>query len=290
MTLLFTLTLTVLLQWNTRLFFFFFTAALFTSLTPNALFTIWCSGQTALFLSLLAKAALAYHSATKPAPFCKLFAGLYNTNKSPTSLRFSSCLTLATLSSPQSFLLPQTLWKIWQGPSSLSCSIRLQWVPGYSFLRRNDKADKLARQGALLVPCVITCSLSPVISRIHPRLFADWRHTVSSEFFDTHVLSISTEEFVLLCHARCVLSRLRCKGHSLLLSSYQFKSGRIANFSCSACGNSSQDTSHLILHCSATDSLHCSLLGDLWYKPLRVAWLLRLHGLPPCPHTSEGIR
>ena len=198
---------------------------------------------------------------------------------------------LATLSSPQSFLLPQTLWKIWQGPSSLSfCSIRLQSVPGYSFLPRNDKADKLARQGALLVPRVITCSLSPVISRIHPRLFADWRHTVSSEFFDTHVLSISTEEFVLLCHARCVFSRLRCNGHSLLLSSYQFKSGRIANFSCSACGNSSQDTSHLILHCSATDSLHCSLLGDLWYKPLRVAWLLRLHGLPPCPYTSEGIR
>ena len=35
-------------------------AALFTSLTLNAFFTIWCSRQTALFLSLLAKAALVY--------------------------------------------------------------------------------------------------------------------------------------------------------------------------------------------------------------------------------------
>ena len=37
-----------------------FTAVLFTSLTLNALLTIWCSEQTALFLFLLAKAALAY--------------------------------------------------------------------------------------------------------------------------------------------------------------------------------------------------------------------------------------
>ena len=37
-----------------------FAAVLFTSLTLNALFTIWCSGQTALFLSLLAKTALTY--------------------------------------------------------------------------------------------------------------------------------------------------------------------------------------------------------------------------------------
>ena len=45
-------------------------------------------------------------------------------------------------------------------------------------------------------------------------------------------------------HARCVLSRLRCNGHSLLLSSYLSGIGRIENPSCSACGHSSQDTSH----------------------------------------------
>ena len=35
--------------------FLYFAAVLFTSLTLNALLTMWCSGQTALFLSLLAK-------------------------------------------------------------------------------------------------------------------------------------------------------------------------------------------------------------------------------------------
>ena len=40
--------------------FLSFAAVFFTSLTLNALLTMWCSGQTALFFSLLAKTALAY--------------------------------------------------------------------------------------------------------------------------------------------------------------------------------------------------------------------------------------
>ena len=48
----------------------------------------------------------------KPAPFCKLFTGLGSTNKSAISLLFlsDSRSVLATLSSPPSFLLSQTLW------------------------------------------------------------------------------------------------------------------------------------------------------------------------------------
>ena len=150
-------------------------------------------------------------------------------------------------------------------------------------------ADELARRGALLAPSAIPCSLSPLISRIHFRLITDWRRTVSSKFFDTQVSSISTEELVLPRHARCVLSHLRCNGHSLLLSSYLFRIGRMESPSCSACGHSSQDTSHFILHCPATDPLRGSLLCDslslydLWSRPWGVARLLGLRGLPPWP-------
>ena len=110
------------------------------------------------------------------------------------------------------------------------------------------------------MPSAIPCSLSPLTSRIHSRLFSDWRRTVSSKYFNTP--SISTEELVLPRHARCVLSRLRCNGHSLLLSSYRSRIGRIENPFCSACGHPSQDICHLILHCAATDSLRRSLFGD----------------------------
>ena len=95
---------------------------------------------------------------------------------------------LAALSSPPPFLLSQTLWQIWQELSFFSsCSIRLQWVPGHSFLPWNDTANELARRGALLLPSAIPCSLSPLISRIHFRLFSDWRCTVSSKFFEARM-------------------------------------------------------------------------------------------------------
>ena len=85
---------------------------------------IWYSGQTALFLFLLAKAAPAFLPTAlsvalrplfpfrqvqyaqvfplKPAPFCTLFAGLGNTIKSATSLLLlsDSRSVLATLSFP----------------------------------------------------------------------------------------------------------------------------------------------------------------------------------------------
>ena len=159
----------------------------------------------------------------------------------------------------------------------------------------DDATDELARQKAILAPSAIPCSLSPLMSRIHSCLILDWRRTVSSKFFDTQVFSISIEELVLPRHACCVLSRLRCNGHSLLLGSYLSRIGRIKNPSCSACGHSSQDTSHLILHCPATDSLVRALFGDslslydLWSRPWGVARVLGLHGLSPCPHPWEGV-
>ena len=161
-----------------------------------------------------------------------------------------SCSVLATLSSPTSFLLPQALWQIWQELSSLSPPVLSGYngIPGHSFLPGNDAADELARGVALLVPSTIPCSLSPLVSRIQSSLFSEWRHTVSSKFFRTQVPSISTEELVLPCHACCVLSLLRCNGHSLLLSSYLSRIGRIENPSCSACGHSTRTP--LILFCT----------------------------------------
>ena len=91
---------------------------------------------------------------------------------------------------------------------------------------------------------------------------------------------------MLRLHAHCVISRLRCNGHSLLSSSFLTRIGRIENSSCSACGHSSQDT--LISFCLvqlrnpwATRSVATLCL---WSRPWRVTYFLGLHGLLPCPH------
>ena len=208
---------------------FFAKVRLSLTLTLSPLM-IWYSGQTALFLFFLTRAALAFLSTAlsvalrplfpfwqaqyvqvfllKPVPFCTLFAGLGSTNKSAISLIFSYYLTLV-LSLPPCPLLHLSSYLKLCGRSGrnclLSCSIRLQWVPRHSFLLGNNAVDELARWGVLLVPSAILCSLS-LISRIHSCLISDWRYTVSSKFFDTQVPSISTEELVLPRHARCVLS------------------------------------------------------------------------------------
>ena len=113
--------------------------------------------------------------------------------------------------------------------------------------------------------------------------------------FDTQVQSISTKELVLLRHTLSVLSRFRCIGHSLLLSSYLSRIGRIENPSCSACGHPSKNTSHFILHCPATGSLRRSLFGNflslynLWSRPWGVVRLLGSHSIPPSTHPLEGL-
>ena len=111
--------------------------------------------------------------------------------------------------------------------------------------------------------------VSLLLSLVSTLVFCRTGGVLSHQSILTRVPSISTEELVLPRHARCVLSRLRCNGHSLLLCSYLPRIGRIENPSCSACGHSSQDISHLILHCLATDSLRRSLFGDsLSLRPL----------------------
>ena len=123
--------------------------------------TIWYSKLTALFFFFLAKAAPAYLPTAlsvalkplfpfqqaqyaqvfllRPALFCKLFAGLGSTNKSVTSVLFSSYLTLVLSSSPCSLLRFSFYLKRSgrSGRNSLSsCSI--------SFLPENDVVDELA--------------------------------------------------------------------------------------------------------------------------------------------------
>ena len=149
---------------------FYVNVRLLLTLTLSPLM-IWCSGQIALFLFLLAKAAPAYLPTAlsvalwplfpfrkaqyvkvfllKPAPFCKLFAVLGSTNKSATFLLLlsDSRSVLATLSSPSIFPFTSIFMEDLAGTVFFFfCSVKIQWIPGNSFLPENDAADELAGQ------------------------------------------------------------------------------------------------------------------------------------------------
>ena len=139
------------------------------------------------------------------------------------------------------------------------------------------------------MPSLNPCSLSPLISPMYSPLFSDWRHTVSFKFFDTQAPSMPTEKLVLPRHARCVLSRLRCNGHSLLLSCYLSRIDRIENPFLQRL----RTPVPVISFCTVQLRTLCAAcsLATLCFSTISgpVSRLLGLHGLPPCPHSSERV-
>ena len=99
-----------------------------------------------------------------------------------------------------------------------------------------------------LQPHVVSFYL--LTSCIYSSLSSDWRCSASVKIY-IQVRSVSTEELVFPRHPCCVLSRLRCNGHSLLLNSYLSIIDRIENPSFSPSDHPTQ----YILSCPATDSL-----------------------------------
>ena len=204
---------------------------------------------------------------------------------------------LSILSSAPSYLLPESLWNVWSLASSLSnnTTLSFQWVTGHAGLPGIEKADLLAKTGASLPTDAIPSPLPPVIAKVRYFQYRNWRRHISHSHLNFQVPEVSSEELLLSRSIRSELSRLRCHGHSLLLSSYLHRISRKENSDCSACGHPLQDLNHLLLDCPASEpllkSIFCSSLSilDLWSRPWGVARLLGLRGVPLRPHPSEGV-
>ena len=156
---------------------------------------IWCSGQTALFLFLLARAAPAFLPTAlsvalrplfpfrqaqfvpvfplNPAPFCTLFAGLGNTIKSAISLLFFSCLTLV-LSSPPCPLLHLSCYLKLCDRSGRNCPSSPPVLSGYNgspdtrFSRGTTQLMSLPDGERCLRPpqSLVVCLLLPLVSTL----------------------------------------------------------------------------------------------------------------------------
>ena len=105
-----------------------------------------------------------------------------------------------------------------------------------------------------------------------------------------YVPEVSSEKLLLSRPIRCELSRLRCHGHSLLLSSYLHRISRKENSACSACEHPLQDLNHLLLDCSASEPLRKSIFGSSLSLPLFLICGPDLGVWPDCWVSAEFLR
>jgi len=94
------------------------------------------------------------------------------------------------------------------------------------------------------------------IERIRYTRYSLWKRNLCHNSLPCQIPSVSSEELAFPRLIRCELSRLRCHGHSLLLTSYLCRIKRKQNSSCNACRHPLQDLTHLLLIV-----LHLSLSG-----------------------------
>ena len=286
-------------------------------------FMIWYYGQTALFLFLLARAAPAYLPTAlsvalrplfhfrqaqyvpvfplKPAPFCTLFAGLGNTNKFAIFLLFSSCLTLA-LSSPPCPLLHLFFYLKLCGRSGRNCLLSPSVLLNYNgspdigfswgttrLMGWPDGVCYLRLPQSLVVSLLLSLVSTLVLSRTGGVL--------SHQNFLTHrfprfpprnlcslvMLAVSSLVFAATDTAFCwVLISLGLAESRILPAAPVDTRPRTPLIS--FC------TVQLRTLCAAhsLSTLYLSIY-DLWSRPWGVSRLLGSHGVPSCPHPSEGV-
>ena len=102
----------------------------------------------------------------------------------------------------------------------------------------------------------------PVVAKLRYFQYHNWRRHISHSYMNHQVPEVSLEELLLSRPICCELSRLRCHGHSLLLSSYLHRKSRKENSACSVCGYLLQDLNHLLLKCPASEPLRKFIFGS----------------------------
>ena len=53
--------------------------------------------------------------------------------------------------------------------------ISIEWVPGYLYIERKEIADRLAKQGTKIFPCLVPCSLASIRSNLSQMTKNEWQ-------------------------------------------------------------------------------------------------------------------
>ena len=260
---------------------------------------IWYSGQTALFLFLLARAAPAFLPTALSVALCALFAGLGNTIKSAIFLLFSYYLTLV-LSSPPCPLLHLSSYLKLCGRSGRNCLLSSPVLSGYNgssdicFSWETTRLTSLPDGERCLRP-PLSLVVSLLLSLVSTLVFSLTGGVLSLRSILTHrFIQFSLRNLcslVMLAVSSLVFTAMDTAFFRFFISLGLAESRIIP-----AAPVDIRPRTSLISFCTVQlRTLPRSLFGDslslydLWSRPWGVFRLLGLHGLPPCPHPSEGV-
>ena len=147
--------------------------------------------------------------------------------------------------------------------------MRLQWVPDIHFSRGTTRLMSWP-DGECFLRSLQSLVVSLVLFLVSTFVFSRTRGILPHLNPSTHRFPRFSPRNLCSFVTLAVLSLVyAATDTAFFLGSYLFRICRIENPSCSICEHSSQDTSHLILHCPASDSLRRLLFGDsLSLRPL----------------------
>ena len=138
--------------------------------------------------------------------------------------------------------------------ASVSARLVLQWIPGHCYIKGNEQADSLAKEGSAMNQIETDMSLEESKTQIRTAIYQRWieNHPNYSKTDAYHRLN--REGQTIIFRHRSGHNRLNKHMHT------KFKIGTSPNC---PCGNIAQTAEHILQDCP----LHAELRQQTWPKP-----------------------
>ena len=137
--------------------------------------------------------------------------------------------------------------------------LTLQWIPGHANIPGNERADKLAKQGASLPQTDVPTSLETAKQQIRcnkkEEWMNDWARSTTGRAIFTHMTTPTPKDSINSLKRGEQTTVFRLRSQHVPLNSHLKRIGVIADSSCPLCPCPDETVAHHLFHCPALKDL-----------------------------------